>query len=83
MAGSRMKEHFTDPKFVWGVVVTLIVVGIAWGTSQADIRTLREKLEELKPLPTMISRLETTIAVLNERVDQLNRRLGDPRRDYP
>lgn len=81
----RKGSGWLDLKTAVLLGTTLVAIATAWGTSQAEIRVLRERLDEMKSLPAVIAKLETSVAVLAVEVRYLraDRVSRDSRRDVP
>ena len=85
---AERRKPWMDIKTLITLVVMILGVGVAWASSQAEIKNLRERMDDLKPMPAAIAKLETSIAVLSTEIRYLREQRTtvlprDPRRDVP
>tara|TARA_R110000751_G_scaffold265397_1_gene364468 strand:- start:6636 stop:6875 length:240 start_codon:yes stop_codon:yes gene_type:complete len=70
-----------DHSLLISIASTVLFVGIAWGHSQAQIRSLKERIDEMREEKASLEKLEGFEERIGDKLEALEKRIEEMRED--
>jgi predicted nuclease with TOPRIM domain len=70
-----------DHSLLISIGSTVLFVGIAWGHSQAQIRSLKERIDEMREEKASLEKLEGFEERIGDKLEALEKRIEEMRED--